>query len=371
MKGAELVTPPLPTTLQELGAWQVFADQLTEKGNRLGPYLAYELSLGSKPAKEQLTAFHKMALRICKVPKQLSAAWMLGQARVLTVTRDASRTVPLIDGDALLTLRDLLPTPPLRHLERLVVGASRYSMRRRWEAAMKYLPPSCRTLELHTWFHVSDDTPALIGAIPKQIEVLRFATLNEMDPAEMVNDRFEWIDLRSVLLTPDWAGSLAGALRATSRVKLRLGSLTEQRHLHRFGDRVVLGDADDAALVEEEGTRRAVCLLERMRPETLQLRYGVVSAQAQVLRELPEPFRLGKNSRGFGDTSSWGSDVVLTRTVEGWKIQATGGPEATPVFALNGQRLGEDVVPLKDGDRLSFNDRSFRFRARCGAPLGG
>jgi hypothetical protein len=85
---------------------------------------------------------------------------------------------------------------------------------------------------------------------------------------------------------------------------------------------------------------------------------------------LPEPFRLGKNSRGFGDTSSWSSDVVLTRTVEGWKIQATGGPEATPVFTLNGQRLGEDVVELKDGDRLAFSGRSFRFKSRCGDPLG-
>ena len=371
MKGAEVSTPPLPTSLRELGAWQVFADQLTEKGNRLGPYLAYELALGSKPTKEQLAVFHKMAQRICKVPKQFSATWMLGQVRVLTVTRDATRTLSLIDGDALLTLRDLLPTPPLRHLERLVLGASRYSMRRRWEAAMKYLPPSCRTMELHTWFHESADSPALLAAIPKQIEVLRFATLNEMDPAELLNDRFEWLDLRSILLTPDWAGSLAGALRTTSRVKLRVGCVTELRHLLRLGDRVVLGDTEDAALVEEEGLRRAVCLLERMRPEQLQLRYGVVSAHAQVERALPEPFRLGKNSRGFGDTASWTSDAVLTRTLDGWKIQVTGGPDATPVFALNGQRLGEEAVALKEGDRLSFDGRSFRFVSRCGGPLDG
>lgn len=370
MKGAELKSPPLPTTLQELGAWQVFADQLTEAGNRLGPYLAYDLSLGQEPTREQLTVFHKMSTRICKVPRQFYAAWMLGQVRALLFTRDASSGVDLLDGDALLTLRDLLPTPPLRHLERLVLAAGEYSMRRRWKAAMPYLPPSCRTLELHSWVQLTDNLPGMFEAIPAQIDVLRVVPRRELDPSVFVNDRFAWVDLRAVTLTPPLARSLAYALRMNSRVKVRVGTMEQRSALGRLGDRVVLGSPDDAALVEESPDG-AVSLLERFSPEQLQLRHGIVTARSQLVRDLPEVHRLGKNSRGFGDTSSWVSDVVLKRTHEGWQIVVTGGPAAMPFFELNGVLVGSEPMPLKDGDRLTFDRRSFRFVSRCGERAGG
>lgn len=369
MKGAELSPPPLPTTVHELAAWQVFADQLTEQGNRLGPYLAYELSLGKKPTKEQLAAFHKLALRTCKVPRQFHAAWMLGQVRVLTVTRDPSRTLQTIDGDTLLTLRDLFPTPQLRQLERLVLAAGQFSIRRRWKVAMRSLPKTCRTLQLHAWVQNTGDVPAMIEGIPEQLEVLRVVPHLELDPTMFVSDRFAWVDLRAVTVTPQLARMLGYALRTQLRVKVRVGTVEQRSSLARLGERVVLGAPDDAALIED-AAGGASSLLERWTLEQLQQRYGIVSARAQVLRELPETYRLGKNSRGFGDTASWTSDAVITRNSEGWWVHATGAPGATPSFALNGARLGEEPVALKDGDRLTFNERSFRFVSRGGEPVG-
>ena len=43
------MAPPFPSSLDELEPWQVYADQLLERSERLGSYLAYELSLGDEP----------------------------------------------------------------------------------------------------------------------------------------------------------------------------------------------------------------------------------------------------------------------------------------------------------------------------------
>jgi hypothetical protein len=360
MKAAEPSAPSLPVSREDLDAWQVYADQLTERGDRLGPYLAYELSLGAEPSEEQLTVFHKKALRICRVPRQFAATWVLGQVRGLTITRDRSKPVPWVSGDDLLTLRELLCTPQVRQLERLIVAAGGHSIRRRWESAMRQLPLLCRCFELHARSMDFDDAQAWLEGIPSQVEVLRLVPHYETSPASLVSDRLAWLDLRSVTLTPELSRSLESALRDTSRVKLRIGTVSRSSALARLGPRAVLGAPDDVALIEE-AEDGAITLLERMSLEELQARYGIVTARAQLERGLLESYRLGKSSRGFGDTSSWTGDAIVFRTEGRWWIRATGAAESTPRFTLHGQTLSQGRTPLNDGDRLHLNGQPWRF----------
>lgn len=351
------MTPPFPTSLEELEPWQVFADQLIEQGDRLGPYLAYELSLGAQPTKEQLVAFQKRAQRVCRVPKPFTATWMLGHVRSLFLTRDSSKALPLLDGDSLPVLRDLFGTPPLANLEQLSFSARGDSIGRRWREAMLRLPKSCRRFELHASRFSADDAARVLDGIPPQVEVLRVLPWFGTDPSRLVSDRFEWVDLRPMVLTPACAESLASALAETKRVKLRLGTLN--RCL--LGGRVVVGDLGDAAVVGDWAT--SVVLLERQRLEVLQARHGVVTARPQVERSLEESFRLGRAFSALDDTAAWSGDAVITRAEGAWSVRGVGVSSIT----LEGALLTPKPVPLADGAALVIAGRPWRFAATATA----
>jgi hypothetical protein len=349
------VTPPFPTSVEQLAPWQVFADQLIERGDRLGPYLSYELSLGAQPTLEQRIGFGKRALRVCRVPRPFSATWMLGHVKALFLTPDRSRAMPLLDGGSLPALRDLFDTPALVNLEQLSFSAQGDSIGRRWREAMLRLPKSCRCFELYASRFTADDAARVIDGIPDQVEVLRVLPWFGTDPSRLVSDRFEWIDLRPMVLTQATAEALASALAATKRVKVRLGTLNRCT----LNERAVVGDLDDAALVGEGSA--SVVLLERQRLEALQARDGVVPVRAQVERSLEESFRLGRAFSSLDDTSAWIGDAVISWSEGAWSIRGVG----VSSVALDGAPLTPKPVPLADGASLVIGGRPWRFAERC------
>lgn len=358
--------PPFPRTLSGLDSWRVFADQLSEQGDRLGPYLAYELSLGAEPTKAQLLTFHKNALRVCRVPRLFSATWLLGQVRRLTVASNTSQPAAVIDGGDLPTLRDLFSTPGLQNLEEVVVAARGDSIGRRWHEAMARLPKSCLRFELHANRFSTEDAARVLDGIPEQVQVLRVLPRYGTDPAALVNDRFEWVDLRALVITPALGRSLAEALAATSRVRLRLGTLSQRSVLQSLS-RATVGDVDDAALIAED-PEGPLSLFERAGLETLQPRYGVVTAQAQLERRVPESFRLGKSSSGFDGTASWAGDAVISRAFGSWWVRAVPGVEAekSPTLSLRGEPVSHSPLKLGDGSSLAIDGRGWTFAEHLG-----
>ncbi|MDP1829770.1 MAG: hypothetical protein Q8L48_41270 [Archangium sp.] len=369
MKAADPMLPPFPRTLADLDSWRVFADQLIERGDRLGPYLAWELSLGAEPSREQLHTFHKNALRLCRVPRLFSATWLLGQVRRLTVASNTSVPAAVIDGSDLPTLRELFSTRALQNLEELTVAARGDSIGRRWHEAMARLPKSCRRFELHANRFSAEDAARVLDGIPGQVEVLRVLPRYGTDPAALVSDRFEWVDLRAIVITPAIGRSLAAALAATSRVKLRLGTLS-RRSVLTLLNRTAVGDADDAALIAED-PEGPLSLFARAGLETLQPRYGVVTAQAQLERRLPESFRLGKSSTGFDETASWSGDAVISRSgASSWWVRAVAGAETgkSPMLRLSGEPVSQSPVRLTHGTPLTVDGRVWTFAEHLGRP---
>ena len=154
MRAAE-VTAAFPQSLQDLDAWHVFADQLIERGDKLGAYLAAELSLGPHSSREQLVAFQKRAQRVCTVPDTLSATWMLGHVRGVSIAIG-------VGARAVTDLRSILEVPTSRNLEELSLGGRLYGQGTRWAAALRELPPSCRRCELRASHLNADDAQRLL-----------------------------------------------------------------------------------------------------------------------------------------------------------------------------------------------------------------
>ena len=360
------MAPPFPSSLDELGPWQVYADQLLERGERLGSYLAYELSLGDQPTEAELTSFHKQGLRACRVPRTFEAAWTLGHVRSLSIPgRDRGRTVMMrhrgsavLDGSALPVLRDLFRTPALSQLEQLTVIVRGESIGRRWHEAMKQLPATCQRFMVHASGFKGDDAKRVLAGIPEQVKTLRFSARLGTEPASLVSDQFEWVDLREVIATPELAVKLTRALELHPRTRLRLGTVSDGEVLARLGARAVVGGQGDARLVNEQ--TGAVVLFERASLESLQRRYGVVTARAQVARRLPESFGV-TSVDSLLYARSWIGSVLARRADGSWWIRAE---EDAPALALDSGPLGHEPVALRDGARLRINDQPWRFVER-------
>jgi hypothetical protein len=355
--------PPFPTSLAELAPWRVYADQLLERGERLGTYLAYELSLGDEPTEAELTSFHKQGLRACRVPRSFEAAWTLGHARTLTIPpRDRGRTMmmrhrgsPVLDGEALPLLRDSFRTPALALLEQLTVTVRGESIGRRWHEAMKFLPASCRRFMVHASAFKEDDPKRVLAGIPEQVKTLRLSTRLGTDPASLISDQFEWVDLRELIITPELAVKLGRALERNPRVKLRLGTVADGEVLTRLGERAVVGGEGDARLVNEK--TGAVVLFERASLDSLQRRYGVVAIRAQVGRTLPESFGV-TSVDSLVYARSWIGSVLARRANGSWWIRAE---EDAPRLALERRPLGREPVELPNAARVFIDDQPWRF----------
>jgi len=354
------VAPPFPRNPLELDSWSVHADLLLERGDRLGHHLAWELTLPAEPTGEQLTAFHKSAQRVCRVPPAFSASWMLGHVHSLALTPELSRPMPQVDADTLPVLAELLRTPALSRLEQLSFAANRSSVGRRWHDAMAQLPPTCRRFELHANRYTARDAARVLEAIPPQVEVLRLVPKYGTEPALLISDQFEWVDLRSLLITPHLVQSLATALASTRRVKLRLGTLTDRSLLQGL-ERVVVGGPDDAALIAED-PKGPISLFERMGLEGLQQRHGLVPVRVQLTRSLKESWRLG---RTLDPATAWAGDGVIVRSEGRWWARAVGEQVESPWLQLEGEPLGQTPVPLAEGARFEIGRRPMRFTERC------
>ncbi len=353
------MTLPLPRSAAELDAWGVFADLLIERGDRLGNHLALELALPAVPVAEQLASFQKSAAKVCRTPPLFCASWVLGHVHSLSLTPDLSKPMPQLEGDALPALGELLRLPALAVLEQLTFSASRTSIGRRWQDALAALPPSCRRFELQANRFTARDAAKMLERIPSQIEVLRVLPMYGTDPSLLVSDQFEWVDLRKVLINPGLARSLGSALASTSRVKVRVGSMTDRSWLTEV-DRVVVGDDGDAALIAADD-RGPLTLFERTALEPLQQRHGVVPVRAQLARSLKESYRLG---RTLDPATTWAGDGMLIRDEGQWWVQATGAPAASPWLTLEGAPLSATSVALAEGAQIEIDRRSWTFTTR-------
>lgn len=359
------MTPPFPTTLAELAPWRVYADQLLERGERLGSYLSSELSLGDAPSKDQLTSLHKQALRVCRVAKTFEATWLLGHVRTLTVIARPqglllSRAPPEVSDDALLGLRDLFRKASAGHLQELTVTVSNGSIGSTWNGAMSHLPSTCATLRMDAVRLTSFGAAKVLEGIPPWVETLRLARNVSAEPWKLIDDRFSWVDLREYTLSRQSAGELLRLLERNLRLKVRLGSVTDGALLRDLGERAELGTADDARLVNER--TGGVMLLERATLNSLQRRYGVVTVFAQLGRLLPEAFGV-RAFQGQLDASAWLGSAIVRRADGTWSIRAE---KDGPRIALESGPLDETPVPLAHGSRVFFDDQPWRFeRPRC------
>jgi len=350
------VTPPFPTTLAELAPWRVYADQLLERGERLGSYLSAELSLGDAPSEDQLTSLHKQALRVCRVPKLFEATWLLGHVRTLTVIAPPQ----LREDDALRGLRDFFQTPKPLRLEELTISVSFFSIGSRWTDAMSLLPATCKTLRVDAAGLTSWVVSKLLEGIPPGVETLRLARNVSAEPWKLIDDRFSWVDLREYTLSRQSAVELLRLLEHHPRLKVRLGSVTDGALLRELGERAELGTADDARLVNER--TGGVMLLERATLNSLQRRYGVVTVFAQLGRLLPEAFGV-RAFQGQLGASAWLGSAIVRRGDGTWSIRAE---KDGPRIALESGPPNETPVPLAHGSRVFFDDQPWRFeRPRC------
>ncbi|MDP2273661.1 MAG: hypothetical protein Q8N23_23100 [Archangium sp.] len=359
MKAAE-VTPGFPRSLQDLDAWHVFADQLIERGDKLGAYIAAELSLGPHSSREQSVAFQKRAQRVCSVPGTLSATWMLGHVRGLTLIGQ--------EGRALTDLRSVLEVPTSQNLEQLSVGGRSYIQGRRWAAALRQLPPSCRRCEILTSYMNADVAQRLLELLPSQLDVLRLTPRHGMNPAPFISDRFEWVDLRGSVITPELASAISVALAATSRVRLLIGRVRHRSVLGELLGRSSLGTEEDAALVEEGGTG-GMALLPRVPLEILQSQFGFVTARDQLLRGQVETWGLDRLLSNVTNTVRWAGDAVLSRVAGAWSIRATREGIEVPAMSVDGVAVGIEAVPLVEGSRLMLDGQPWRFVRQAGALL--
>ncbi|MFT3709011.1 MAG: hypothetical protein QM817_15295 [Archangium sp.] len=354
-----IAPPPFPTSLEQLAAWQVWADQRIEAGDKLGALISADLALGTNPSAERLVAFRHFARSVLRIPRVFEGVWFLGHVRHLAVkVRGGARLVrgarPVIDGGELLTLRDTLSTAALANLESLELTVRPDGLSRRWREAAARLPPTCRTLVLHADTYASGDAELLLSRLPASLVRLRLVPGWMPVLEEFVSDRLEVLDLRSVRLTESRAKQLASFMHATRRVRLVLGDVSTA--LEDLGPRISVGEPGDARLIDDSSG--SIRLLERSPGWALQRRFGVISALAQLERRVPEIWGVGTNAQAIG----WAGDT-FTRHVDGsWSVrQRPTAHESFPAVLVDGAPPAEQIVPLANGARVVIEGKAWRF----------
>ena len=164
------------------------------------------------------------------------------------------------------------------------------------------------------------------------------------------------------------ASSITVALAATRRVRLIIGRVRHRSVLSKLLGRSRLGSEEDGALIEEGGTG-AMAVLPRMPLETLQRRFGFVTARDQLLRAQVEDWGLDRVLSSVTNTTSWAGDAVLSRVAGAWSIRATREGIEVPRMSVDGVPVGVEAVPLVEGSRLVLDGQPWRFVREAGALL--
>lgn len=353
-------TPALPRTLGELDAWRVYADALLERGDRLGRLLSVDLNLSAAPSVEQLRAFQHLAVRRCRNRTFAGAEWILGFARTIFVrpdlrVRKLSRSRPLswAVSEALAAAAELVLTEPYQRVEALSLGLGRASLGRMYDRLMSRLPPSCTRLELETAPVAPEELRAVAPALPQRFDTLRLTSFDE-SVLERLGAKVTTLEL-AVALGEHEARRLESV--APECTVIASGATAEAAR--RLGSRLRLGRPGDAVLFDLESG--AACAVNRVRVDLLQRTFGILGAQAQLARTIPETWSLlplpragvGLEAVPFRDTAD------LMRHAEGrWTVSTTLNPNTR--ITVDGADVRSPIA-IDDGAVVRVNGAPWRF----------
>lgn len=366
--------PAFPRTERDLEDWRVLADELLERGeDTLGRLLAHELA-ADEPG--DLHALQELVRRAC-VAHGFEVGWCLGHARTIGVRRlkgVRGKSADYTPPDVMLhRLDEFLGRPRAQLVEKLTVPANAHSFGKNWRAAMRMLPRSCTAIEvdLHWKRGTEDCAERLLESLPEHVRMLSLGAHAHHRVTRFIDDRLSILDLRKVPLDPVHIESVLARLSDTRRVRVRLGHVLDRRALASH-PRIEFGDIDDAALLNE----RSVTVFRRPALVEMQKRHGYITARAQLLRAIPEPYGIVSH-RPAPIVWPWhGGEFVRQRSGQ-WTLRPPNREQAnrdsgTPEvgdrgllqFELEGVPLGEgQIVPLPNGSRLTIAGVEWRFIA--------
>jgi hypothetical protein len=328
--------PTLPRTSEELAAWGVFGDQLQEAGDRLGELISLDLALGLTPSAAALAEFQTQARSLCRAPRNLEVAWCLGFARTARVragweVRRTSARFEIAPEEDFHALFELLGEARGSRLEALIFPLSAKALEaRHFRAALARLPATCERVELTTADALS--LRELVGLLPSTVRSLRL-------PCQTSALALEGLD--QVPVAWDFRG--LATRQSFDTVQSAFESLTARGSL---SPRVVFGAPGDAALLNLRTWE--VALLERCPLSQLQRWFGIVSAQAQVERALPESFQLSEHHVSFAPGR--GVAAFVRRRGGVWSIARHANGQVVRQFSREGYAVG----PLRTGEQVEL-----------------
>lgn len=359
-----------PRTARDLAAWQVYVDGLIEQGAPISDFIAYELSLGSAPTAEQLAEFKRRATMACHIRRDFTAEWMLGHVRMLVALPPDRRIrrrrhSTLLDLQHFPALVGVLQDPRARLLEGIRTRLGAFSVRFGFQPVVDALPRSCHRIELDAFGLERTDIHSVLDALPPQFDSLALLRSSDFDE-DFVRETFAVVDLGGSLVTTDMARRLRAALDRTTRTRLIVRFAENTEAVSILGERTAIGDVDDAVLRERK--TGAVCSLGRSSVDSLQRRFGVVTAAAQVGRLLPEAFGLRYESGNLLTARAWAGSELTRRADGTWSARRAPEKSGYPSgidLALDGTPLDETPTLLRDGATLAVNGREWEFRVRA------
>ena len=365
------VKPPdrLPTSVNDLDEWSVYADFLQTRGDPRGERIAYELALPAEPEPAALRVFHTLASDARRFPVGVQAAVSLGHVRALMLRaspgpRLSHGVYGPLDG-TLAWVRDFFLDPEAALVEELHFVYVPGDHIAHWKRLFAALPRRCSRVDVFLRVPIgAPDIAALISLLPEQVREVTIAWADSRRPTAasvetalpFIDDRFELVDASSMMAS---LAQIRERLEASKHVRIRIATTTETS----LPSRIDVGRPGDAALTNP--STLAIGTIPRWPLLDLQRRYGVLPIRTQLARQIAESYTIGVGAGGDLRVGLGGGDLV--RRGDRWTVR---GDEERPLWK-NGTLLAANAVePLEDGDRLRFDHNTSEWTFRPSYEVG-
>lgn len=350
--------PRLPTIVDELDPWRVYADALLEREEPLGHFLSLDLSLGDRPPAEALQDFRAKAARRCRSRTFTGVEWMLGMARTLIVrpdlrTRKMTHARPpwWVAPEALAEAADLVRRPAFSRLRALRLALGPRSLGKFLTRLFDRLPPSCTRLELDAERIGPDEQRQIAAALPSRFSELRLTSFDEA-VLERLGPTLTFLEL-GCTLGADELGRLEQLVPRAQLVAAGASSSAVN------GSRLRLGWHGDGAFVELESG--ATCVLRRTSVDLLQRTFGTLGVHAQLTRAIPETWSMRTSPVGVGleAVPFFGGSDVMRHADGAWSVSAA--RNANTRIAVEDAEDATGPVPITEGSVVRFGSQRWRF----------
>lgn len=322
----------LPRTEDELAAWSVYADALSEQGDRLGDQIQRDLAIDADPPPGTLEDFHATA-RYPRDGEALRLIWRLAHLREVHVDARANH-------GALARLAELIASPRGRVLEALAVPAiaATPADRDHWARLYAALPPSCTRVELGPLRAGPGAFAEHVARCPPHVRTLRLP-FEPVSPeaAAAIDDRFDVVELAR--LSPDSAPTVLGALARARHVRVVVDEIAELALDH---PRIALGDAGWI-----QPAQRAAGTFPRVDPALAQRAQGLLPIRVALRDDQPVTYYDVRIEAGRArlEASATPAGKLVRRGATCYVRGGTATVDGVPV------RAGT-LAPLRDGARV-------------------